>query len=118
MQWTLYAYALEEILKQRNIDGKVVQSGYFFISDKGNGQRVMDSPLSRAEMGERISPLLQMVANGTFVHAHRERSECRFCDYKEVCGGEVVQSQDLSDIEPSDDRATTGKNLARKWLVQ
>ncbi|NND71696.1 MAG: hypothetical protein HKN43_08955 [Rhodothermales bacterium] len=116
LQWALYAFAFEEILKRNGDEGSVIQSGYFFIGDRGNGQRVTDMPPGRSEIGERLRPLFEMVSHGTFVHAHREKSECRFCDFNPICGGENVLSGDLPELESPGERAAMAKNTARKWL--
>ena len=118
LQWALYAFALEEILKARGEEPNIVESGYFFISEKGNGQIVSAPPPERTEIGKRIKPLLDLVSSGTFVHAHRERDECRFCDFNPVCGGESVLAHDVGNLEPVDERTVLAKTLTRKWLQE
>lgn len=116
MQWALYAYALEEILAQKDVDASVLKSGYFFISDRGNGQVVSGTPPPRDVMGARLSPLLELVASGTFVHAHRDRNECRFCDFNPVCGGEIVNTFNVGSLSARDDRETLALENAKRWL--
>lgn len=117
MQWALYAFALEELLAAKGDRGRVRKSGYFFISERGNGQMISAEPPARSVVGQRLAPLTTLVKSGTFVHAHRDRTECRFCDYNPVCGGEVVLASDIKTVEAETERQAVAKENARQWLT-
>jgi len=85
VQYALYAMALEELLARAGRPGRVGRSGYFFPGRKGQGQRFA-LPLEPEETRNVLNGLFDLLRDGTFAHT-REEDDCRFCDYKTVCGG-------------------------------
>ena len=85
VQYALYAMALEELLRRSGRLGAVKQSGYFFPGRKGQGQRFL-RPLEPEETRTVLNSLFDTIAEGSFAHTTNP-DDCRFCQYKAVCGG-------------------------------
>lgn len=85
VQHALYAMALEELLARAGRPGRVSRSGYFFPGRKGQGQRFA-LPLEPEETRKVLNALFDLLKDGAFAHTPKE-DDCRFCDYKTVCGG-------------------------------
>lgn len=98
LQWVLYAYALEELAASLGLSGRVTRSGYYFASDRENGRRIAEIPPDRAEMNHVLAPLFSLVRKGAFLHVTKKVGECRFCDFKAVCGTESKTKRDLSEM--------------------
>ncbi len=94
LQWALYAYALEAILKHRE-PGRVQMSGYVFPGDREHGRRLSDTPPAPETLGNILRPLLELVANGGFFHVQKSH-ECDYCIYNRVCGGERLDANALA----------------------
>lgn len=88
LQWVLYAYALEEILRSRNQSGSIVKSGYFFTSDTEHGMRIGRVPPAKNELESVLRPLFEMVEEGGFFHVQKKDNACVLCRYKGVCENE------------------------------
>jgi len=43
----------------------------------------------RQKLVDLLNTLLEIMEKGTFVSTH-EGSQCHYCDYQQVCGGEVA----------------------------
>jgi CRISPR/Cas system-associated exonuclease Cas4 (RecB family) len=86
LQHTLYAIALEKILHQKQIDlaAKVSQSGYFFPSVKGEGQRFLRTQDDREPFYAVLEDLIDIIAHGHFAVTD-DSNDCKFCDFKVVC---------------------------------
>lgn len=91
LQHTLYAIALEKILlaKQCAANPRVSEGGYIFPTIKGEGSRVMRSQDKREQLQEILGHLLDILGSGAFSMTDDE-SDCRFCDYANVCQRELV----------------------------
>lgn len=100
LQWALYAYALEDILRLKGIEGQVRQSGYFFTSDREHGFRLSEAPPERRELGRQLKPLLDLAGMGAFLHVQKSNS-CTFCDYAEICAPERKEKKHMADIMSS-----------------
>ena len=98
LQWALYAYALNEILKRQGIEEQVVQSGYFFVSERTYGKRVAPILPPRLALGDLLRPLFELVAEGQFFHLQKE-DHCKYCDYHSVCASERVDAKKWKEIE-------------------
>ncbi|MDE0965986.1 MAG: PD-(D/E)XK nuclease family protein [Candidatus Latescibacteria bacterium] len=98
LQWALYAYALNEILKRQGIEEQVVQSGYFFVSERTYGKRVAPILPPRLALGDLLRPLFELVAQGQFFHLQKE-DHCKYCDYHSVCASERVDAKKWKEIE-------------------
>ncbi|HEX4441309.1 MAG TPA: PD-(D/E)XK nuclease family protein [Thermoanaerobaculia bacterium] len=84
-QPALYAMAVEVLLGRAGLKGRVSTTGYFFAGVKGEGQRI-EVRVDAAETRDALSRLLDLAAAGMFPHAV-SGDDCRFCDYKLICGG-------------------------------
>ena len=96
LQWALYAYALDTVLKQQNETGNVRVSGYIFPGDREHGRRISDTPPKPEELAHVLRPLLELVANGGFFHVQKSQ-ECGYCIYNRVCGGERLDANGLAE---------------------
>lgn len=97
LQWALYAYALEDILREKGITGSVKQSGYFFASDREHGLRLSEEPPEREEVGRRLKPLFDLAAKGAFLHVQKSNA-CTFCDYAEICAAERTGEKQVDEL--------------------
>ncbi|MEW6753569.1 MAG: PD-(D/E)XK nuclease family protein [Candidatus Latescibacterota bacterium] len=122
LQWVLYAYALQEILHRRGLEGRVARSGYFFTSDRGYGRRVAP-PLPPPEaLAARLEPILGLVRQGCFLHLQRT-PQCRHCDFGAACDQHPLGAGDLEALEAAAEAgscpeavATDLPQLIRTWL--
>lgn len=95
LQHALYALAGERVLKRiLGADVRVVKSGYFFASPKGDGERISRTPGEWGSLGVVLRLLFEMLKGGVFP-AGCEKKLCGFCDYRAVCGGEEAASRTL-----------------------
>ncbi len=83
IQHALYARAIDALLKAEGLPGSVRRSGYYFPSRKGEGHRVAIDPQPR-ELERALNLLCDIAGAGTFLHG--DAGECRFCDYRSICG--------------------------------
>lgn len=86
VQHALYAIAAEHILSG-TVPGefpRVEISGYYFPTEKGEGQRVIRVQKDRTRLSEALTHLFDMLASGTFIAADDDE-KCKFCDYQQVC---------------------------------
>jgi ATP-dependent helicase/nuclease subunit B len=90
LQHALYAVAAEILLRRKqDKKAKVVRSGYFFPSPKGEGLRIGKAQLNRDELYEILEDLFELLKTGVFPATY-DKDNCRFCDYINTCGGEKV----------------------------
>ncbi len=92
LQWALYAYVLDEILKREESDRKVVRSGYFFTTEREYGRRIAPVLPPRHEVGDKLRPLFDLVSEGCFYHIQKE-DHCKFCEYSRVCAEERIDTK-------------------------
>jgi ATP-dependent helicase/nuclease subunit B len=91
LQHALYGLAAVELLKARHKKPTVTAAQYYFPSHKGRKERVRIPAPSLAKIAAVLGDLREVIAGGTFVHAHEE-SACKFCDYTAACS-RTVQTQ-------------------------
>jgi ATP-dependent helicase/nuclease subunit B len=115
LQWALYAYALDEILRRKKEKGRVVESGYFFTSDRGYGQRIAPPLPAPGTLGAQLEPLFELVAQGFFSHLQKHEN-CRYCDYRGICGEESVQKKHLADLKSAMPGQTDLTDLIERWI--
>ena len=89
IQHALYSRALKAMLGHKKMTGRVTKSGYFFPTSKGRGARLLRE-CSDGELKQTLNSIFDVVASGFFPHGTVEA--CKFCDFKAVCGGEVLAS--------------------------
>ena len=96
VQHAIYAAVFEELLRRAGQQGKVVTSGYYFTSPKGEGER-LPKHTTRDELQDVLNLLFDMVAAGTFPSGKKDR--CTFCEYPEICGGEIATTRMKAKLE-------------------
>jgi len=88
VQYCVYAYAAEELLKKEDKNAVVDKSGYFFFSEKGmakggGGPVFVDKAVWPDWKGE-LERLFDSMGNGKFRVG--KVPHCLYCDYKDICG--------------------------------
>ncbi len=93
LQHTLYALALEYIFQQKGVEEapKVHQSGYYFPTVKGEGQRVMRPQNQRESFLEALEDLLDIISHGHFTVTDDTKNDCKFCEYRTVCDPHIYK---------------------------
>ena len=86
LQHVLYALAAEEILKKTGVDAKprVVESGYYFPTRRGEGKEVVVEEFDREELKCLLGELLDILKRGHFIVG--PDVSCDFCDFQPICG--------------------------------
>ena len=96
LQPALYAVALEQMLARERPGSspRVVQSGYFFPSRRGEGLEIMVGDFDRDRLKSLLADLLGFIEAGAFIAG--PDAKCDNCDYREVCrsGGPAVAKED------------------------
>ena len=115
LQWALYSYALEEILRLQGRPEQVGRSGYFFTSEREHGRRIADRPPGREALARALSPSIELARNGAFLHLQRS-DQCTWCDYSGVCSTEGVVQKDIDPTFGHTDDAPEVRELVRRWL--
>ena len=95
LQWALYAYALNAILRQQQELGRVQLSGYVFPGDREHGRRLSETPPAPETLANVLRPLLELVENGGFFHIQKSQ-ECDYCIYSRVCSKERLDANALA----------------------
>ena len=95
LQWALYAYALNSILRQQDDSNRVQLSGYVFPGDREHGRRLSDTPPTPEALANVLRPLLELAANGGFFHIQKSQ-ECDYCIYNRVCSKERLDANALA----------------------
>ncbi len=95
LQWALYAYALNSILRQQREPGRVQLSGYVFPGDREHGRRLSEVPPAPETLANVLRPLLELVENGGFFHIQKSQ-ECDYCIYNRVCSKERLDANALA----------------------
>ena len=90
LQHVLYALAAEEILKKTGVDArpKVVESGYYFPTRRGEGKEVTVGEFNREELKCLLGELLDILKGGHFIVGLD--ASCDFCDFRPICGDGAV----------------------------
>ena len=95
LQWALYAYALNAILRQQNEQGRVQLSGYVFPGDREHGRRLSEAPPAPEALANVLRPLFELVSQGGFFHIQKSQ-ECDYCIYNRVCSKERLDANGLA----------------------
>ena len=95
LQWALYAYALNSILKQQQEPDRVQLSGYVFPGDREHGRRLAETPPAPEALANVLRPLFELVENGGFFHIQKSQ-ECDYCIYNRVCSKERLDANALA----------------------
>ncbi|GMQ82144.1 MAG: PD-(D/E)XK nuclease family protein [Rhodothermia bacterium] len=111
MQWALYAYVVEDLLSE-----PVHLSGYLFPGGREFGRRVEANPnLARQAVGEELRRVGRLVKGGAFFQAANEQGECKFCDYKRVCGDVTLVKSSIRIKIEATDGAMANYDLLSDW---
>lgn len=94
LQWVLYAYAMEQVLRHREREGEVTSSGYFFVGAREHGRRLSAPPPKAALLARCMAPVVDLVEQGGFFHLQKEK-QCTYCDFAALCAGEERLPTDL-----------------------
>jgi ATP-dependent helicase/nuclease subunit B len=90
LQHALYGVAAEIVLKRKlDSEARVVRSGYFFPSPRGEGQRIVKNQLDREELFEVLESLFELLKEGVFPSSY-DGEPCHFCEFDRICGGKDV----------------------------
>ena len=95
LQWALYAYALNSILRQQNEPNRVQLSGYVFPGDREHGRRLSEVPPAPETLANVLRPLLELARSGGFFHIQKSQ-ECDYCIYNRVCSKERLDANALA----------------------
>lgn len=103
LQHALYAVAVEQWLQNTGIDpnARVMESAYYFPTERGKGEEVSRVQNRRAELSELVKHLLTSMESGAFP-ATKESKRCTYCDYRLVCGNESERTKAKWDIAAND----------------
>jgi len=96
LQHALYAVAAEQILKKMKIDArpKVVESGYYFPTRKGEGNKILRE-FNREKFKTLVAEIVGIIEKGNFVaNPGLGEKDCgEYCDYSAICGGTVAKDR-------------------------
>ena len=86
LQHALYALAAEAILKKTGIDAnpKIVESGYYFPTRRGEGKEVLVPEFDREALKGLLNELLDIIEKGHFICGVDVL--CDYCDFVPICG--------------------------------
>lgn len=86
LQHALYALAAEAILKKTGIDAdpKIVESGYYFPTRRGEGKEVLVPEFDREALKGLLIELLDIIESGHFICGTDVM--CEYCDFEPICG--------------------------------
>jgi ATP-dependent helicase/nuclease subunit B len=90
LQHVIYARALEQVLRERSLDGRVQCSGYYFPTTKGGGERAPRTCAPGA-LELALNRLFDVVGSGFFPQPDEGR--CSFCPYPDICGNKNEVSE-------------------------
>jgi RecB family exonuclease len=98
IQHALYAVAAEKILPA-DTSGRpprVVQSGYYFPTRRGEGREIMVDDFDRKKFAGLLADLLGLIAHGYFIAG--PEANCDFCDFAAVCGGAPAETKRKAEV--------------------
>jgi ATP-dependent helicase/nuclease subunit B len=86
VQHALYLAMAQSVLKRKvNRKAVVTQTGYYFPTARGQGERIVRTCEELADAGVVMERLCQIVANGAFLATNDPKEDCGYCDYQRVC---------------------------------
>ena len=93
------------LLREVDPQAKVNYFGYFFPSPRAGGERIQ---WTTGDLKSGDAVLLQIcdaISAGTFI-ATNEKNDCKFCDYKPICGEpEATAASSLVQLGKCDQRS-------------
>ncbi|MCY9666471.1 PD-(D/E)XK nuclease family protein [Paenibacillus alginolyticus] len=87
LQLPLYGAAVEQWMKESGFDSEaqVVDSAYYFPTERGMGEEVSRSQTRRSDLASLLQAMLSSIKLGVFPPTN-EPKICNWCDYRAVCG--------------------------------
>jgi len=96
MQAFLYVMMVGHRLRQTVSPRAQVKSfGFFFPGVKAAGERIDWAAAELKGGGEVLAQLCRTVTAGAFVATNNHQDDCKFCDYRPICG-DVVRLSELT----------------------
>lgn len=89
LQHALYAVAVEQWLQRTGVDpqARVVESVYYFPTERGKGEEVSRAQERRTELATLLRNLYTSIESGIFP-VTKDGTRCTYCDYRSVCRDE------------------------------
>ncbi|MDQ0884996.1 ATP-dependent helicase/nuclease subunit B [Paenibacillus sp. V4I9] len=87
LQLPLYGAAVEQWMRESGFDpeAQVVDSAYYFPTERGMGEEVSRSQTRRDDLASLLQAALGSMKQGVFPPTN-EPKNCSWCDYRAVCG--------------------------------
>ncbi len=101
IQHAIYARAVNAMLESRGDKGRVSESGYYFPTVKGRGERIAKGSDPNS-LETTLNLLFDVVGSGWFPKGDLER--CKFCEFDSICNKteKSVEAQAKQAAENSD----------------
>jgi ATP-dependent helicase/nuclease subunit B len=95
LQHALYAVALEQWLKKSGLDpnAEVMESAYFFPTEKGMGEEVPRRQNRREDLAKLTQSMLDAMRHGVFPPT-MDPKNCKWCEFAKVCTNHATQMED------------------------
>ena len=90
LQHALYALAAVELLRETDVQARVVGS-YYFPTTRGRRERQVRPASTQAEAPVVLRDLFDLLAAGAFVHTPNQDEDCRFCEFDRACGPRAAE---------------------------
>ncbi|HIB64948.1 MAG TPA: PD-(D/E)XK nuclease family protein, partial [Phycisphaerales bacterium] len=85
LQYAVYALVTEDLLG----GAKVMKSSYYFPTVGAERTWRRYDPPAREEVKQVLEIVLDPLNTGAFVHTHRSKEDCRYCDFRGACGAHI-----------------------------
>jgi len=94
LQHAIYALAAEKLLAvlHPQESPRVQTAGYYFPTERGAGRRLARERDGRGSLMTALGHLYALLAGGIFLPTS-EADRCRYCDYRQACGGEEAAAR-------------------------
>ncbi|WP_222429927.1 PD-(D/E)XK nuclease family protein [Paenibacillus cremeus] len=113
LQLSLYGLAVEQWMRQTGFDpeAKVIESSYYFPTEKGMGEEVGRPQDRRKELTSLVVAMLDAMKQGLYPPT-KDPKNCTWCDYKDVCDSHAEQ------FKAKREQPDNGERLARILEVE
>ncbi|WP_261303980.1 PD-(D/E)XK nuclease family protein [Paenibacillus andongensis] len=95
LQLPLYGAAVEQWMRESGFDpeAQVVDSAYYFPTERGMGEEVSRSQTRRDDLTSLLQAILGSMKHGVFPPTN-EPKICSWCEYRVVCGAHAEQFEE------------------------